>query len=82
MHLVPPAHHQTDPAKLPGQWVNHDMMDDMAEHARETCRFCGIVTATPCDSPPPTVCATLSEHMLKEQSTAAKYKPTHGGYPG
>lgn len=25
-----PAHKQLDPAKQPGQWINHDMMDDMA----------------------------------------------------
>lgn len=97
MHTTP-AHKQTDPAKKPGQVLsfplgkhfNEDMMDDMAQYA-EPCRFCGVNTPAPCDTPPPVMCDQLNERLLAEQSAkhkasvtaAAKtYRPAHGGYPG
>jgi hypothetical protein len=38
---------------------------------KEKCPFCGLLTETPCDSPPPTICDTLNEAMLREQATSA-----------
>lgn len=38
------------------------MNDDL-----EKCPFCGLLTETPCDSPPPTMCDTLNDALLRER---------------
>lgn len=62
----PPAHKQTDPAKLPGQIVNPintDMHDDMSDYA----------TRVTWNDPKP---------LMGNTESAPGYKPAHGGYPG
>lgn len=73
MHLVPPAHKQTDPAKKPGQIIHPldvQCMDETFEFTE--CKFCGRMMESPCETLPADYC-----HNMWVWD-----KPRHGGYPG
>lgn len=37
----------------------------MASSEVSRCPFCGLRVESPCDEPPPTLCPTASEHLLR-----------------